>query len=318
MERSTARRNRRKLVSPFATHGQYAPLVPHWYAAAGASPRSSQAAPASRSGPGPRASKPEHATSALIHDGTLIARRQQQSGLQRRCRAAVSQCYDGLRMASAGRTRIAAALGSLAVCTLALSLLGCSRPVPERPAATAARAGSALDSGLEHGLRIVEARDQGLELPLPDAAGWRRDPRERHSWVARHLRSSSQLVLRAWRFDDIARPEACEQQARLWRRDLPSFAPLDQIDQSERLLGGYRSRVMVGVRESPREPGRLLGHVLAFGSDARSCLLLAFSTTATGAAARSVIARRLAIMEGTVLQRLRRLDIEDRVTVPRL
>lgn len=166
---------------------------------------------------------------------------------------------------------------------------------------------------------MLEAKGQGLEFPLPDAAGWRLDGRERHSWVARHLPSSSQLVVRAWRFEDIARPEDCERQARLWRRELPRLAPSEQIAEAEQLLAGaYRSRVTVGVRRAKREPGRLLGHVLAFGSDARDCLLVAFSTTATGASARAVIAKRLAIVERTVFQRLRRLDIEGRVSVPRL
>lgn len=222
-------------------------------------------------------------------------------------------------MANAGGTRIAGALGTLAVCALVPCLPGCSHPVRERPPSAAAAAAPAVDSGLESGLRLLEAMGQGLEFPLPDAAGWKRDPRERHSWVARHLRSSSQLVVRAWRFEDIARPEDCEQQARLWRSELPTFSPTERIEQSERLLAGvYRGHVTVGVRGSSREPGRLLGHVLAFGSDARSCLLLAFSTTATGPAAHSVIARRLAIIDGTVFQRLRRLDIEGRVSVPRL
>lgn len=220
-------------------------------------------------------------------------------------------------MASVAGTRIAGVHGTFAAFALVSWLLSCSPAVPARPVAE--RPAPAVDAGLESGLRVLEARDQGLEFPLPDAAGWKLDPRERHSWVARHLRSSSQLVVRAWRFEDIARPEDCEQQARLWRRDLPNFAPTERIEQSERLLAGvYRGRVTVGVRGSSREPGRLLGHVLAFGSDARSCLMIAFATTATGAGAHAVIARRLAIIDGTVFQRLRRLDIADRVSVPRL
>lgn len=218
-------------------------------------------------------------------------------------------------MANTGGTGFWKARRLLAWCAL---LPGCAHSFSERPAAVAPAA-PAEDSGLEAGLRVLEARDQGLEFPLPDASGWRRDPRERHSWVARHRRSSSQLVVRAWRFEDIARPDDCEQQARLWRRELPTFSPTEQVEHSERLLAGvYRGRVTIGVRGSAREPGRLLGHALAFGSDARDCLMLAFSTTATGAAARSVIAKRLAIIDGTVFQRLRRLDIEGRVTVPRL
>lgn len=222
---------------------------------------------------------------------------------------------------------MAGALRRLVVAVLVPSLLGCvhpapAHPVPAQPAPAhpaSPQAAAVAESGLDGGLHVVEASGQGLEFPLPDAAGWKRDARERQSWVARHLRSSSQLVVRAWRHDEIARPEDCEQQARLWRKDLPALTTAEQIEHGERLLAGsYRSQVTLGVRSSSREPGRLLGYVLAFGSDARSCLMLAFSTTATGAAARSLIARRLAIVEGTVFQRLRRLDIEGRVTVPRL
>jgi hypothetical protein len=212
----------------------------------------------------------------------------------------------------------AAAMRAITVCALGVWLHACAAASPPPPEPVPA-AEQVHESGLQSGLRIIEAKGQGLEFPLPDAAGWRLDKRERHSWVARHPSSSSQLVVRAWRFDDIARPEDCEQQARLWRRELPSLSPAEQIEQSERLLGGvYRSRVTLGVRPASRERGRLLGHVLAFGSDARSCLMLAFSTTAVGAAARSIIAERLAIMESTVFRRLHRLAIEGRVTVPRL
>lgn len=221
-------------------------------------------------------------------------------------------------MAKAGGTRIHGVLGVLAWSALVPGLPGCARVVAEAPARVATASPPPEDSGLDSGLRLLEVWDQGLEFPLPDAAGWRRDPRERHSWVARHLRSSSQLVVRAWRFEDIARPDDCEKQARLWRRELPTLEPAEQLERSERLLAGtYRGQVTLGVRASAREPGRLLGHALAFASDARSCLMLAFSTTATGATARSLIARRLALIDGTVFQRLRRLDIEGRVTVPR-
>ncbi len=218
-------------------------------------------------------------------------------------------------MASPGGSRNEAARAALLA--LAALLLGCAHATAPA-AAPLGQPAPPVDSGLEGGARALEVRSQGLELTLPDAAGWRFDPRERHSWVARHLRSSSQLVVRAWRFEDIARPEDCEQQARLWRRELPSLAPVEQVEQREqRLAGIYRSRVTIGVRAAPRQPGRLLGYVLAFGSDARSCLLLAYSTLASGPMARAVIAARVALVEGTVFERLRRLDIEGRVSVPR-
>lgn len=175
-------------------------------------------------------------------------------------------------------------------------------------------------SGFGAGLRTIEAKGQGLAFPLPDPAGWRLDKREQHSWVALHRRSSSQLVVRAWHFEGIPRADDCERQARLWRSDLPQFKPAEVVAENERLLAGaYRGRVTVGVRAAPSStPERLLGDVLGFGSDARDCVMLAFSTSATGPGARQVIAERLATIAGTVFERARRLQIEERVSVPRL
>jgi hypothetical protein len=199
-----------------------------------------------------------------------------------------------------------------------LSLTACAatRPLPA-PSAPEARAPA---SGFGAGARVVEAKGQGLEFPLPDASGWRWDKREKHSWVARHQGSSSELLVRAWHFGGIARPDDCEREARLFRRELPRFAPAEIIAESERLLAGtYRGRVTVGVRAAPGSAqDRLLGNVLGFGSDARDCLMLAFSTRAAGPGAREIIAERLATIAGTVFERARRLEIEERVSVPRM
>jgi hypothetical protein len=175
-------------------------------------------------------------------------------------------------------------------------------------------------SGFAEGLRTIAAKGQGLAFPLPDAAGWRLDKREKHSWVALHRRSSSQLVIRAWHFDGIPGADDCERQARLWRSDLPQLEPSEVVAKNERLLAGaYRGRVTVGVHAAPSStPERLVGSVLGFGSDARDCLMLAFSTSAAGPGARQVIAERLATISGTVFERARRLQIEERVSVPRL
>jgi hypothetical protein len=175
-------------------------------------------------------------------------------------------------------------------------------------------------SGFGAGLRIIEAKGQGLAFPLPDPGGWRLDKREKRSWVARHGRSASELLVRAWHFDGIAHPEDCELQARLWRAELPRFAAAEVISADERVLAGsYRSRVTVGVQRAATPAAeRLIGGVLGFGSDARECLMLAFSTSAEGPGARQVIAERLGLIAGTVFERVRRLDIEGRVSVPRL
>ena len=216
-----------------------------------------------------------------------------------------------------------AALGLLCAALLPCATLcgACAAQTraPEHPAA-ATSAPAPAASGFGVGLRTIEAKGQGLAFPLPDPAGWRLDKRERHSWVAVHRRSSSQLVVRAWHFEGIPRAEDYERQARLWRSDLPQFEPAEVVAESERLLAGaYRGRVTVGVRTAPSSPPeRLFGNVLGFGSDARDCLMLAFSTSAAGPGARQVIAERLAAIEGTVFERARRLQIEERVSVPRL
>jgi hypothetical protein len=208
------------------------------------------------------------------------------------------------------------------LCALACAGQSCAAPIASAPGPGArvdAAPRSTPASGFGDQFRVIEAEGQGLVFPLPDPAGWRLDRRERHSWVARHSRSSSELVVRAWHFDGIARPEDCEREARLWRSALPQLAPGEILEASERMLAGaYRSHVTVGVRSAPtRPPERWFGHVLGFGSDARDCLMLAFSTSAAGPDARNVLAERLAIVAGSVFERVRRLELESRVAVPR-
>jgi len=228
-------------------------------------------------------------------------------------------------MADAGVSRVRGlcprrALGARPWLWLVLSgLPACAATRATPSAAPSVRAQPAPASGFGADARVIEAKGQGLEFPLPGTSGWRWDKRERHSWVARHRDSSSELVVRAWRFDGIARPEDCEREARLFRRELPRLTASEIIAENERLLAGtYRGRVTVGVRAAPAAPApRWLGNVLAFGSDARDCLMLAFSTSAAGPYAREILAERLAAIAGTVFERARRLQIEGRVSVPR-
>ena len=222
--------------------------------------------------------------------------------------------------------RVRRAPARLALARAGVGLLGCalygacaSPPAAPHSAAQENAAQEAPGSGFAAGLRTIEAKGQGLAFPLPDPTGWRLDRREQHSWVALHRRSSSQLVVRAWHFEGIPRVDDCERQARLWRSDLPQLAPSEVVLENERLLAGaYRGRVTVGVRAAASSPERLFGSVLGFGSDARDCLMLAFSTSATGPGARQAIAERLATIAGTVFERARRLQIKERVSVPRL
>jgi hypothetical protein len=168
-------------------------------------------------------------------------------------------------------------------------------------------------------LGSVEAVGQGLEFPLPDREGWRRDNAESRSWVAQHRASGSRLIVRAWQHDSIARAGDCEQQARMWRPDLPDLTPSDVLLTRERTIGGiYQSQITLGVQADAAGAGVVRGHALAFGSDARSCLMLVFSTVASGPNGPREVAERLGIVDQAVFSRVRRLGIQDRVVVPRL
>jgi hypothetical protein len=205
--------------------------------------------------------------------------------------------------------------------------LGCaassaaSSPAPNAPAAplaTATSGSTSAETGFRDGFRLIEARGQGLTFPLPDPRGWRLDAKETHSWVARHSRSASELVVRAWQFDDIARPEDCEREARSRRPELPELQPSELVESGAKTLAdGYRGHLSVGVREASPGSSELRGYALGFGSDARRCLMLAFSTTAQGPLARRVVAERLSTVTHSVFEHAHQLDIESRVDVPR-
>ncbi len=200
-------------------------------------------------------------------------------------------------------------------------MLGCTASGtlrPSRPLAAGAAA-TAPPRAFASGLGSVEALGQGLEFPLPDREGWRQDSAETRSWVAQHAATGSRLVVRAWQHDSIARAADCEQQARMWRPDLPDLAPSDVLLARERTIGGiYRSQITLGVQADAAGAGVVRGHALAFGSDARSCLMLVFSTVASGPDGPREVAERLGIVDQAVFGRVRRLGIHDRVVVPRM
>jgi hypothetical protein len=152
---------------------------------------------------------------------------------------------------------------------------------------------------------------------LPDAQGWRRDSRDKLSWVARHRQTASTLVVKAWDYEDIARIEHCERQARSWRPELPEAAREELLEQRQQVLAGvYQARIVLFVQSAT--PGALEGHAQAFGSDARRCLMMAFSTVSSGARATDDIAERLSVVAEGVFGRARRVGIGERVVVPRM
>lgn len=207
-------------------------------------------------------------------------------------------------------------LGSVARVCCGLVAIGCAPP-PEPPRrAEAHRAESS--GGLSGGWGRVEATGQGVELELPDADGWRHDARDPRSFVAVHAATRSRLLVRAWNADAVARAEDCERELRQQRPELPLIAPEERVE--ERTLdaaGDPAARLMAGVLPSAEAAGVLAGYALLFASDGRHCLALVYSTSAQGAAGPRIIGERLGAMTRVTLERVRRLDIEERVRVPR-
>jgi hypothetical protein len=118
----------------------------------------------------------------------------------------------------------------------------------------------------------------------------------------------------------VARTEDCERQARSWRPELPQAAREELLEQREQVLAGvYQATIVLFVRSATPAPGGALeGHALAFGSDARSCLMMAFSTLSSGARATDDIAERLSVVAEGVFGRARRVGIGERIVVPRM
>ncbi len=187
-------------------------------------------------------------------------------------------------------------------------------PPPPLPSGTAS---TAAPGGFDEGFRTIEATGQGLELSLPDAAGWRHDPRQRATWVAGHAATRSIILARTWKADSIVRAGDCERQMRLWRPDLPVLSPEQRFESRKlSLAGGYAALFTSGV-DAGAPTGGVRGHALLFGSDGRSCVCLAFSTSAEGQGAARAVGERLSVISQLVFERARRIGIDGRLSVPR-
>jgi hypothetical protein len=160
----------------------------------------------------------------------------------------------------------------------------------------------------------VKASGQGLELFLPDADGWRHDPREPRTWVATHAATRSRLVVRAWRSDAIAKAVECERQMRAWRPDVPDLPREARLEtRTVRLAGDIAAELWSGTSRPPAS-GELFGYAQLVGSDGRHCLYLGYTTSAEDGDVERVIGERLAVMT-RVFERVRRLAIG--ASVPR-
>jgi hypothetical protein len=77
------------------------------------------------------------------------------------------------------------------------------------------------------------------------------------------------------------------------------------------------AREWPGGMPSAESASALAGFALLFASDGRHCLALIYSTSAEGEAAPRLIGERLGAMTRVTFERVRRLDIDQRVRVPR-
>ena len=141
-----------------------------------------------------------------------------------------------------------------------------------------------------------------LSLGLPDGAAWKIDD-HRSAWLrATHVPTRSALLIRSWSEQENVTRKACYARAREWESGLPDLDVQPLIDDQLRALFGHRdARVAVGVLVGGGAEPKTGGFVVAIVGDVRRCMLVAFQTEASGAAAADEVADRLAIFSDRVL-----------------
>ncbi|MDC3952990.1 hypothetical protein KEG38_04000 [Polyangium jinanense] len=141
-----------------------------------------------------------------------------------------------------------------------------------------------------------------LSLPLPDGSAFRVDDRTERWLVARHEATSSVLLVRTWREDEVGSRARCEARARTWR-DLPSRDGRRLVSASHIAVPPDHDtlvEVLLGPHSTNGEPTD--GFVLAFGGWAKKCFAYVF---ATRDANERVVMERLAVMVDGSLRRMR-------------
>ena len=157
-----------------------------------------------------------------------------------------------------------------------------------------------------------------VRILLPEAKAWSIDDAREPWWTARHPASQSELLVRTWRASRLSTREECLSQIRLWKPQGPDpdKDPAGVVDR--RPLGapeGFDTELDVGVVKS-KTPGEFEGYALAIGHSVGRCFAALYTTHASGTRAEDVIAARLALIGDSVLPRLQRVSIEDRVPPP--
>lgn len=150
-----------------------------------------------------------------------------------------------------------------------------------------------------------------LAIPLPDGAHFEVDDRAERWFVATHPKTSSTLLVRTWREDDIGGRTRCEARARSWRA-LPEREGTRLIE-ARRIAVPPEHDTVAEVRIRPRtKTNPTEGIVLAFGGWAKKCFAYVFTTQ--DGDDRIVAARLATIVDGS----LARLREESHLVVPRV
>jgi hypothetical protein len=142
-----------------------------------------------------------------------------------------------------------------------------------------------------------------MSLGLPDGSAWKIDD-HRSGWLrATHEPTRSALLVRAWSEGENVTRKACYARAREWESGLPDLEAQPLIDDQMRSLLGYRdaARVAVGVLVRGGTESATGGFVVAIVGEVRRCVLVAYETEASGAAAQDEVADRLAIVTDRLL-----------------
>jgi hypothetical protein len=209
----------------------------------------------------------------------------------------------------------------LAVALLALSLSACgpgpsgATPAPSAAPSPAERppprgAGPELSST---GWGLVSSARYSIELSVPERDLWHIDDSSSPWFLARHVATRSELALRTWRAARTVKRAECEQQARLWRPNIPQ-TPEESVVERRMVAApeGWSTELVVGVAPAPTA-GELQGFALAFGVAVGRCYALLYTTTDRGRGAEITIARRLGVVADEVVPSVRVRSIDERV-----
>jgi len=200
---------------------------------------------------------------------------------------------------------------------LGIFLVGCGRapePKAATPPATSPNPRVVTTTGDGEALPAVWGKVDLHAVParitLPDPSTW--SARRQGSFVVLvHPATRSEIALRVWRAERLARPSRCEAEARQIRPELPPVDPGGVVEQ--RVIDaphGYDVRLVVGV--DPMGARGVHGYALAVGAAVGRCYVAAYRTWADGPNAAERVAGRLALMVPGVIETVELPAADDR------